>query len=99
MVSCTPDGWYVLGPVPEFKGVWLATACAAMGIAGSGAVGNWLSKWIVQGDPGEDLSMMAPGRFGARASERDWIRQQCRQTCANYCSLQGGATYSVGTSD
>lgn len=99
MVSCAPDGWYVLGPVPERKGVWLGTACAAMGIAGSGAVGNWLSKWILQGDPGEDLRMMAPGRFGARASERDWIRQQCRQACANYYSLQGGATYSVGTSD
>lgn len=99
MVSCAPDGWYVLGPVPELKGVWLGTACAAMGIAGSGAVGNWLSKWILQGDPGEDLRMMAPGRFGARASERDWIRQQCRQACANYYSLQGGATYSVGTSD
>ena len=99
MVSCTPDGWYVLGPVPSPKGVWLATACAAMGIAGSGAVGNWLANWITRGNPGEDLEMMAPGRFGDRASDLDWIRRQCQQTCANYYSLKGCATYRVGTSD
>ncbi len=95
MVTCTPDGWYVLGPVPNRGGLWVATACAAMGIAGSGAVGNWLAQWMTTGDPGDDLSMMVPDRFGT-INDADALREACRQTCASYYSLDGGATYSVG---
>ena len=50
-----PDGSYVLGPVPRVEGLFVATGCAALGIAGSAAVGQWLSRWMLEGNPGVDL--------------------------------------------
>lgn len=93
MLTCTPDGWYVLGPVPGRPGLWLATGCQGMGIAGSGAVGRWLARWIVDGDPGDDLRLMAPDRFAGRMHDREQMREACRRTFANYYSLRGGVTY------
>jgi 4-methylaminobutanoate oxidase (formaldehyde-forming) len=95
MVTCTPDASYVVGQAPGLRGIWLATGCGAMGIAGSGAVGRWLSQWIVHGDPGADLQALSPDRFGERTEDREWIRQQSQAVCARYYALES-VTYSVG---
>jgi glycine/D-amino acid oxidase-like deaminating enzyme len=96
IVTCSPDGWYVLGPLPGQANLWLATSCGAMGIAGSGAVGKWLAAWIATGSPGEDLAAMDPARYAARALPESDLRAACRRTFADYYSLQGGATYGIG---
>lgn len=95
LVTCTPDGKYLLGPVPEVKGLWLATGCGAQGIAGSGAVGAWLASWIVRHDPGEDLNQFAPERFDSLSFDSDQLRESCRRVFASYYSLDdgSGATY------
>jgi 4-methylaminobutanoate oxidase (formaldehyde-forming) len=92
MVTCTPDGAYVVGPIPGRSGCWIATGCGAMGIAGCGAVGRWLAKWLLEGGPGDDLSSLSPDRFAGRTSNRQWLESRCRDTFANYYSL-GRATY------
>jgi sarcosine dehydrogenase len=76
LTTFAPDGAYLIGPVPHVEGLFTATGCAALGIAGSAAVGSWLAGWIVWGDPGEDLSPVGLERFGEKASDRDWIRRE-----------------------
>lgn len=94
MVTCTPDANYVLGAVPDQAGLFVATGCSAMGIAGSAAVGSWLAELVVEGRSADDLSSFAPGRFGARAADRPWLVGECRRVYANYYSLAaGGTTY------
>jgi 4-methylaminobutanoate oxidase (formaldehyde-forming) len=94
MVTCSPDAAYVVGPVPNIDGAWLATGCGAMGVAGSGAVGRWLAEWVLDGRPSSDLSSLAIDRFGARASDRAWVREEARRVCSQYYALES-VTYSL----
>lgn len=87
LVGGTPDGYFILGPVPTLDGVWVATGCGGTGIAASAAVGRWLARWILDGDPGEDLGDFAPHRFGDRAIQDDWVREQSEETFRNYYAL------------
>ena len=59
----TPDGNPLVGPVAGLKGYWCACGVMA-GFAQGGGVGLALSKWIVEGDPGQDIFAMDVGRFG-----------------------------------
>src|SRR5215207_1520728 len=76
LTTFAPDGAYLIGPVPQVEGLFAATGCAALGIAGSAAVGRWLAGWIARDDPGEDLSPVGLERFGEKASDRAWIRRE-----------------------
>jgi sarcosine dehydrogenase len=76
LTTFAPDGAYLIGPVPQVEGLFAATGCAALGIAGSAAVGSWLAGWIARDDPGEDLSSVSLERFGEKASDRAWIRRE-----------------------
>lgn len=87
MTSFAPDGAYIIGPVPGVKGLYLATACAALGIAGSAAVGRWLANWTVDGDPGDDLSAFAPERFGDRARDGEWLRSASAKFYGSYYAI------------
>jgi glycine/D-amino acid oxidase-like deaminating enzyme len=76
LTTFAPDGAYLVGPVPRVEGLFAATGCAALGIAGSAAVGRWLASWLLRGDPGEDLSSVSLDRFGDEAFDRDWVRRE-----------------------
>jgi sarcosine dehydrogenase len=76
LTTFAPDGAYLIGPVPQVEGLFAATGCAALGIAGSAAVGRWLADWIARDYPGEDLSSVGLDRFGEKASDRAWIRRE-----------------------
>ena len=88
ITTFAPDGAYLIGPVPGLDRLYLATGCAALGIAGSPAVGRWLAKWIIDGDPGEDLTMFSHGRFGAQAADQEWLRRESEQFYANYYGIR-----------
>ena len=87
MTTFTPDGSYLVGPVPNVDNLFLATGCAAMGIAGSAAIGHWLAKWIIDGQPSENLSMFRLDRFGDRSSDGEWLRREGENFYANYYSI------------
>jgi glycine/D-amino acid oxidase-like deaminating enzyme len=87
LTTFAPDGAYLIGPVPGFGGLFAATGCAALGIAGSAAVGRWLAGWVARGDPGEDLSAVSLDRFGERASDREWIRRRGEKFYGGYYSV------------
>ncbi len=88
MTSFAPDGAYVIGPVPGVQGLFIATGCAALGIAGSAAVGRWLANWAVNGDPGDDLSAFAPDRFGDRAADGEWLRSASGEFYGSYYAIR-----------
>jgi glycine/D-amino acid oxidase-like deaminating enzyme len=87
LTTFAPDGAYLVGPVPQVDGLFAATGCAALGIAGSAAVGHWLANWVVQGQPGEDLSPVDLDRFGEKASDRDWLRREGEEFYGGYYSI------------
>jgi sarcosine oxidase subunit beta len=87
LTTFAPDGAYLIGPVPGIEGLFAATGCAALGIAGSAAVGRWLSDWIVQGEPRENLSSVSLDRFGERASDSEWVRRRAEEFYGGYYSV------------
>jgi glycine/D-amino acid oxidase-like deaminating enzyme len=87
LTTFAPDGAYLIGPVPHVGGLFAATGCAALGIAGSAAVGRWLAGWITRGDPGEDLSSVDLERFGDKASERGWIERAGEEFYSGYYGI------------
>ncbi len=88
MTTFAPDGAYLIGPVPEIDRLYLATGCAALGIAGSAAVGRWLAKWVINGDPGEDLDIFSHQRFGLQTNDQEWLRRESEQFYANYYGIR-----------
>ena len=66
----------------------MASGCAALGIAGSAAIGRWLARWVLEGDPGDDLGDFGLGRFGDRAADRSWVRDQSREFYASYYNIR-----------
>jgi glycine/D-amino acid oxidase-like deaminating enzyme len=87
LTTFAPDGNYLVGPVPGVENLYLATGCAALGIAGSAAVGRWLANWVTIGGPGEDLSQVSLERFGDRASDREWVRRASEEFYGAYYSI------------
>ena len=86
---CSSDlGQYVLGPVDGAEGLFAATGCAALGIAGSAAVGKWLAGWALDGRPGEDLARFAADRFGAQGKDPAWVRKTAHAFAGNYYGIQ-----------
>jgi sarcosine oxidase, subunit beta len=83
----TPDGHFVVGPLPGVTGVFAATGCCAHGIAGSGGVGRALAEALTGEAPTIDPAPMAPGRFGADAWDAAWVRVACETTYAHYYDL------------
>lgn len=53
--SFTPDDRYLLGPVPEHEGIYVACGFNSVGIQSAGGAGRALADWIVDGHPPMDL--------------------------------------------
>src|ERR1700684_3261494 len=62
-----PDGNPLVGPVPGVRNCWVACAVMA-GFSQGGGVGLPLARWMVDGDPGEDIWAMDVARYGDWAS-------------------------------
>jgi dimethylglycine dehydrogenase len=74
----TPDGNPLVGPVPGLRNYWAACGCMS-GFSQGGAIGQVLSSWIVDGDPGADIFGMDVARYGAFASNDRYLRETTAQ--------------------
>jgi glycine/D-amino acid oxidase-like deaminating enzyme len=90
ITTFAPDGRYLIGRVPGVDGLLAASGCAALGIAGSAAVGNWLAFSIAPGIPSKPLTEFSPQRFGRKAADREWVCEAGKDFYANYYSLTPG---------
>jgi len=64
-----PDGNPLVGPVRGLRNYWVACAVMA-GFSQGGGIGLVLSRWMAEGDPGQDIISMDVARFGAFATPR-----------------------------
>ena len=64
LFTMTPDGRFVVGPVPDLSGLWVAGGCNGSGFSSSLALGEALADWITGGTPPPGLTALAPARFG-----------------------------------
>ena len=64
-----PDGNPLVGPVRGVPNYWVACAVMA-GFSQGGGIGLVLSRWMAEGDPGQDIISMDVARFGAFATPK-----------------------------
>jgi len=86
--SCTPDSQYLLGPIPNVPGFFVAAGMSLNGISGGGGVGSLMADWIIDGRPSIPLNDMDIRRFGPHySSDLERTIQQSRETYKFYYSL------------
>ena len=64
LFTMSPDGRFVVGPVPDLPGLWVASGCNGSGYSSSLAIGEALAAWITSDTPPPDMTALAPDRFG-----------------------------------
>ena len=74
----TPDGNPIIGPVRGVRNYWLACGVMA-GFSQGGGVGKALAEWMIHGEPQADVFGMDVARYGAFASNREYLKQTTRQ--------------------
>ncbi|MCU9850344.1 FAD-dependent oxidoreductase [Defluviimonas sp. WL0024] len=74
----TPDELPLMGPAPGLDNLWIAEGMPG-GIMWSGTIGERLARWIVNGDPGMDVSEIDVRRFGDYVTKR-WTMEKVHQT-------------------
>lgn len=85
--SFSPDGEFLLGPAPEVRGIWSACGFCAHGVSGAGGVGKVLAEWLVNGEPGMDMTSMALARFGGKAMDKGMIQQMASRIYRTYYDI------------
>jgi glycine/D-amino acid oxidase-like deaminating enzyme len=68
LFTMSPDGRFVVGPVPDAPGLWVASGCNGSGFSSSPAIGEALAGWITGGNPA-GLATLSPDRFPAMTEE------------------------------
>jgi glycine/D-amino acid oxidase-like deaminating enzyme len=69
MFTMSPDGRFVLGPVPGVAGLWVNSGCNGSGFSSSPALGEALAAWITSGAAPDGVAGLAPSRFGPVSAE------------------------------
>ena len=69
LLTMSPDGRFVAGPVPELTGLWVVSGCNGSGFSSSPALGEALATWITTGAAPPGLTALSPGRFGPLPDE------------------------------
>lgn len=83
----TPDNAFCLGET-AVGGFFVAAGFCAHGIAGAGGVGRALAAWVLDGDPGLDLSAMDVRRFGPEYADPGLTLARVQRTYETYYDLR-----------
>ncbi|MDW8058916.1 MAG: FAD-binding oxidoreductase [Thermomicrobium sp.] len=71
LFTMTPDGRFVVGPVPGVRGLWVLSGCNGSGFSFSPALGRVLAEWIVTGRPSIDVGPLTLARFVRAFAEEE----------------------------
>ena len=78
--SFTPDDRYLLGEVPELRGLYLAAGFNSIGIQSAGGAGKVLADWIVDGHPPFDLWDVDIRRYAPFQRNKRYLRDRTVET-------------------
>ncbi len=82
----SPDGRFIVGPVPGVRGLVMAAACNAHGVSGSaGLAGHVLES--LQPDPSPYVRSLSPGRFYPPTWDWESARAHAQRIYQDYYSL------------
>jgi glycine/D-amino acid oxidase-like deaminating enzyme len=85
----SPDGRFVVGPVPGIRGFVMAAACNAHGVSGSaGLAGHVLES--LQREPSPYVRSLSPARFLPRHWDWRTAREQAQRRYEDYYALPSG---------
>ena len=73
--TMTPDGFHIFGPAEAVPGLWIMSGCLVGGHSISPAIGEAMAQWIVNGDPGYDMSRFRVDRFGSEWDDPAALRR------------------------
>jgi glycine/D-amino acid oxidase-like deaminating enzyme len=82
----SPDGHFIVGPVPGLRGFVLAAACNAHGVSGSAGLAEHVLESLQPG-PSPYVRSLSPARFMSLAWDGETARHQAQQRYENYYSL------------
>src|SRR5712692_1538445 len=74
--SFTPDNQFILGEAAEVRNFFVGAGFNSVGIASAGGAGQALAQWILEGDPGTDLSAVDIRRFARFNGNNRWLRDR-----------------------
>jgi glycine cleavage system aminomethyltransferase T len=74
--SFTPDNQFILGQAPGLANFYVAAGFNSVGIASAGGAGKALADWVIDGDPGTDLSVVDIRRFAPFNGNHRWLRDR-----------------------
>ncbi|MBY5406765.1 NAD(P)/FAD-dependent oxidoreductase [Rhizobium leguminosarum] len=81
--TMTIDGDHVLGRAPGVEGLYVLGGCNVGGLSIAPALGEEISRLIVEGKTHHDLARMSPARFTGELSETELL-EKCTQRYINY---------------
>jgi glycine cleavage system aminomethyltransferase T/glycine/D-amino acid oxidase-like deaminating enzyme len=85
--SFTLDGAFLMGEAPEIKGFFMCCGMNSMGIASSGGAGKALADWIIDGDPGVDLSSVDIRRFARIRDSLSAVRDRAVENLSAHYAI------------
>ncbi len=85
--SFTPDNQFILGEAPELRNFYVAAGFNSVGIASAGGAGKALADWIVDGDPGIDLTVVDIRRFAGFNGNNRWLRDRVGEVLGLHYAL------------
>ena len=74
--SFTPDNQFILGEAPEVRNFFVAAGFNSVGIASAGGAGRALAEWIIEGEPGTDLTTVDIRRFAPFNGNNQWLHDR-----------------------
>ena len=72
--SFTPDLRPIVGPAPEVRNYFVAAGLNSIGILSGPGIGRMVAHWIVDGDPGGDVTGMHPARLQPHQATAEYRR-------------------------
>jgi len=86
-IPYSADGDFVMGPVPDFSNLMLATGFL-YGIAAGGGAGEMIAEWLINGRPSLDLWPLDNRRFGAHHGSRAFMYPRAVEHYAHHYKMR-----------